>query len=391
MSLRIQLLPLDEMAPDSVLEWELVNSAREVVKRGRSPLREMPKSEACDIVLAAPDVLLLELLLPNFGHAKLHLALPGLMEDTLLGDVENAFLVAGPRDSGGRGAVAAVDKGRLRHVLDMLKRAGMRVRSASAEPLAVALSSRCWRVRVRERYACVRTGPYSGFATSSSDHATPPAELLLALAQAKNHPPACIEVEGAIDEAAWQAAVAPVPLRAVTAKGLIEDTADLELLRYEFSPRMGDGKVWRPTVVAGGAFLLVALLGLNLHAWQLHQESARLRKEIEGIFKQSFPAVQSILDPVLQMRRAVDTLRGASGTAAHSDFIALATQAAALLKKPDVVQSMEYANGVLQMDISPAYEKDKAWQEQMVKAAVQVGFAANFSGARLTFKHGANK
>jgi general secretion pathway protein L len=85
----------------------------------------------------------------------------------------------------------------------------------------------------------------------------------------------------------------------------------LNLRRGTFATRR-DWSAHRKTFVTGGIFLalVLALLGLNLYldTFALRTRLDRIDAEIHEIFRTTFPDVQRIVDPLHQMRTAMDAL-----------------------------------------------------------------------------------
>ena len=95
-ALRLRLCPLAELGADSTLEFEVLDEKRAVLERGRAVLAELPRLPRTELVVAAPDVLLVEAALPPLSGARLRAALPALAEPHLLADIESAYVVASP-------------------------------------------------------------------------------------------------------------------------------------------------------------------------------------------------------------------------------------------------------------------------------------------------------
>jgi hypothetical protein len=168
-------------------------------------------------------------------------------------------------------------------------------------------------------------GERLGIACSYSGGAEPPVELRLAIDQAGASRPEAIEVEGECDSVAWTAAlgvtVAPVgPDRTRAAP------VALELLQYEFAPRMADWRAWRVPAVLAAALALAWIAALNIDAWLKLREERQLRAQMTTVFREAFPRVPVVLDPLAQMRRALVDMRSGAGTSDTGDFLPLAAR-----------------------------------------------------------------
>ncbi|HXV07753.1 MAG TPA: type II secretion system protein GspL [Burkholderiales bacterium] len=357
-TLRVFLCPLAELGAQSVLAYELLDRRRRIMRRGQAVPALLPKTGRCELVLAAPDVLLVDAALPKMRGARLRAALPMLVEEFLLGDMEDALVVAGAPDrASGRATVAMLDRALLQRALGLFAQLRIRVVSATPEPLTLAAAPGCWRVRLRESYGYARTGERLGIALSPALDAGPPRELALALAQ--QPVPSAIEIEGECDAAAWEEALR-VPVRRVRDEQTVAPAVALELLQYEAAPDAADWSRWRGPVVLAAALLLLWIAGLNVQAWLLQREERALRAEMANLVRQAFPEVPVVLDPVVQMRQGVGELRAAAGIDSPTDFLPLATRFAQALADDRAVRSIEYRDAVLHVRFADAHLLESA-------------------------------
>jgi general secretion pathway protein L len=377
-TLRVFLCPLTELGAQSVLAYQLLDRRRRIMRRGQAVPALLPKTGRCEWVLAAPDVLLVDAALPKMSGARLRAALPMLVEEFLLGDMEDALVVAGAPDrASGRATVAMLDRALLLRALGLFGQLRMRVVSATPEPLTLAAAPGCWRVRLRETYGCARTGERLGIALSPSLDGGPPRELALALAQ--QPVPSAIEIEGECDAAAWEEGLR-VPVRRVRDEQAVAPEVALELLQYEAAPDAADWARWRGPIVLAAALLLLWIAGLNVQAWLLQREERALRGEMADLVKRAFPEVPVVLDPVVQMRNGVSELRAAAGIDSPTDFLPLATRFAQALADDRAVRSIEYRDAVLHVRFADARLLESAQARAALSSRLaQDGLEVQFS------------
>jgi general secretion pathway protein L len=377
-TLRVFLCPLAELGAQSVLDYELLDHRRRTLRRGQAVPALLPKSGRCELVLAAPDVLLVDAALPKVSGARLRAALPMLVEEFLLGDMEDALVVAGAQDrTSGRATVAMLDRNLLLRALDLFRQRRIRVVSATPEPLTLASAPGRWRVRLREAYGCARTGERLGIALSPSLDGAPPRELALALAQ--QTAPSAIEVEGECDAVAWEEALR-LPVHKVRNEQAVAPAVALELLQYEAAPDAADWARWRGPVALAAALLLLWIAGLNAQAWLLQREERALRGEMANLVRQAFPDVPVVLDPVVQMRRGVGELRAAAGIDSPTDFLPLATRFAHALADDRAVRSIEYRDAALHVRFADARLLESAQARAALSSRLaQDGLEVQFS------------
>ncbi|MDH5537061.1 MAG: type II secretion system protein GspL [Betaproteobacteria bacterium] len=386
-TLRVRLCPLAELGADSALNYEIIDSDRRVLDRGIAVPGALPRLARVELVIAALDVLLLDSAPPRLSGARLRAALPALAEPMVLGDVERSFVAASKPDSAGRVTLAVLDRALFKRALDLFARLKIEPVSVVPEPLTLPAGRGRWRLRLGDRYGCVRMGERLGIACSLSGGTEPPVELRLALEQAGPARPEAIEVEGECDTAAWTAALG-VQVLAVAPDRSYRAPVVLELLQYEFAPRIADWRAWRLPAVLAVALALVWIAGLNIDAWLKHREAQHLRSQMNAAFREAFPQVPVVLDPLAQMRRAVANMRSGAGTGDAGDFVSLAASfAQAVQAEAESVRLIEYRERALQVRFEPG-TVDKAKRETLVDRLSKAGLVAKFSDSTLSVRRG---
>jgi general secretion pathway protein L len=387
-ALRARLPPLGELGADSAIDFEIIDGDRRVLERGIAVPAALPRLPRVELIIAAPDVLLLDVALPRLSGARLRAALPAVAEPMLLGDIEHAFVVAGRPDGAGRATLAVLDRALLRRALELFARLGIVPDSATPEPLALAAGPGKWRLRLGTAYGSLRMGERLGIACSSARGADPPVELRLALEQAGAARPQAIEVEGECDSAAWTAALG------VTVSTIVPDRSRaapvaLELLQYDFAPRMVDWRAWRLPAALAAALALAWIAALNVDAWLKLREERQLRGQMIAAFRDAFPRVPVVLDPLAQMRRGLADMRAGAGTGDTGDFLPLAASfAQAAQVDAESVRQMEYRDRALLVRFEPRAVDSAAKRDALVARLAKAGLTARFSESVLSVRKG---
>jgi general secretion pathway protein L len=145
-----------------------------------------------------------------------------------------------------------------------------------------------------------------------------------------------------------------------------------------------DWRAWRPALALASVSGLIALVGLNLQAWQMRAERDTLRVAIENRFRQSFPTASVMVDPVLQMQRQVAQLRTAAGQQAGDDFLPLISRFAQILgnQAADAVASIDYREGRLRVRFRGALAESRATREALVEAGRRMGLRVQLDAER---------
>ena len=385
-TLRLLLCPLAELGAESALDYELLDAERTIVRRGRAVLAELPRLPRTELVIAAPDVLLVEATLPPLTGARLRAALPALAEPHLLTELESAYVVAARAVGGTRTTLAALERTLVQRALELLRRASLVPAGATPEQLTLALTPGRWRLRLGAAYSCLRTAPLAGLACSAAAGGEPPVELRLALEQAGDARPQALEVEGACDSAAWSAALG-VPVVAVEApRGRAEPFA-LELLQYELAPRLVSWQAWRVPAALAALCALVWIAGLNIEAALMRHEERSLRAQMTAAVRDTLPSATVVLDPLKQLSRAVADLRVGAGTGDAREFLPLAaTLARALPLAPDTVRMVEFRDQALRVDFDPRALAAPKAREQILEQASAAGLTARLAENTLSVR-----
>jgi len=390
-TLRVRLCPLAELGADSALDFEIIDRERRVLERGIAVPGALPRLARTELVIAAPDALLLDAALPRLSGARLRAALPGLAEPLLLGDIEHAFVVAGRPGGTGHATLAVLDRALFKRALELFARLGIVPASATPEPLTLAAGRGRWRLRVGGAYGSLRMGEQLGIACSYSGGADPPVELRLALEQAGAARPEAIEVEGECEIAAWAASLR-VNVLAVAPDRTRAAPVALELLQYEFAPRMADWSAWRLPAALAAALALAWIASLNIDAWLKLREEQQLRSQINAAFREAFPRVPVVLDPVAQMRRAIADMRSGAGTGDAGDFLPLAASVAqAVQADAESVRLIEYRDRALLVRFEPRAVDSAAKRDALVERLAKGGLSARFSESMLSVRRGGGR
>jgi general secretion pathway protein L len=384
-TLRVRLCPLAELGAETALDYEVLDERRQVVQSERAVPGALPRLPRTELIIAAPDVLLIDAALPPLSGARLRAALQAIAEPHILTDAATAYVVAAPR-LGSRTTLAVLDRVLLQRAVELLRRVKIVPASATPEQLTLPLVDGRWRARMQPTHGCLRTAELRGLACSPGSESEPPVEIRLALEQAGDARPQAIEVEGPCDTDAWAKALGIPVLVAPAAQGRVERPA-LELLQYEFAANVVDWRAWRTPVALAALCAVTWIIGLNVDAWRLLQEERALRGRMEATFREAFPRVPVVLDPLAQMRRGVSDLRSGSDAADPRDFLPLAAGLASAIRgDADVVRALEFRDQVLRVDLEPRAIDTPAKREVLVRQLSAAGLSASFAENTLTVR-----
>ena len=360
---------------------------------GEASIALLPRCHRIDLVFDGGDVFQTAVSAPRLSEAKLRLALPNLLEDRLLADPTQchiAFLPAGRGDKAAARAssmpVAAVDRGVLTRLLDVLALAGTRPRAAySAIYVLPSPGADTLPVFAARGRLVARTAPHEGAAFDLGDDDEPPAALRLALRSGRwqrirAFGPQAARLAGMAEKLGVPVELADRPLDAGAADGAID------LLQGAFARGglLGDMsrmrlslRSWKAPLAWGAVAAAVFIAGMNGYWLKLQSEATALRNRMTTAFRSTF-ADAEMVDPVVQAQRELARLRTRAGQASASDFTALNAQVAQLLAAAPVgiVAGIEYRDAVLQVKFKAP--PDAQLQNRLRAQAVQQGLQLRF-------------
>lgn len=328
-TLRLELVPLQELSPASRVRFALLDRQLQVQREGELPLAEVARGTPAarvEAVLHPADTIVTAVTVPPLPAHRLSAAVAGAVEPMLLGDIETLALAHGTRNPDGSVAVAWAPRDLLARAMQVLASHGLSADALLPAPMMLPLVDNAWSAAERDGHLVVRTGPQSGYCwatdpTTAADGIDPAAAgLLLAIEQEE---PAAL---------CW---FGPVPAWWRSPLDVAEHTRDpgerwrgfapsWSLALPELQPRNGRRSAWRRPLGWAAAAAAVWLVGLNVHAWQLSREEKVLKQRMNDQVKAAFPDLPVIVDPLKQAEQRRNALRSADGKFGDSDFLPMA-------------------------------------------------------------------
>jgi len=410
------------------LPFVLLDRQQKALRTGRASMAMLPRADATVLMIAARDLLLLQLALPPVKGARLMQALPNVVEDLLIQDAQTCHIaVDRPVSADGRRIVAVIDRNWFRFVIGAFTEAGhTRIKAVPilrCLPKAQAPAAPADALEVDTLAAA--TVPADA-ATPLPTLAVPPAPLVAAILGAVMptapavwagemlYTPTHLELAiargdlgegmalradaigstlsalaGAAPVELYQLSGVPgaaqgdaelLPLAAgMQAKPLPFDTlaraalqCDFDLCQFEFaaqSLRLSRStlKRWRIPAWLAGATLLVAIVAGNVDWLMLsRQHSAMLDQQVE-LLMSTFPKTSVVLDPPTQMTRELARLRTAAGELAPDDFLSLSNSLARSMAPlpPSSIAQIVYKEHTLQVTFVPNADIDDAFAARL--------------------------
>lgn len=370
-------IPADWPAQRAACEWALVNASGVQLQRGCSEPRHWPEAERCELVLSAEQCLLLQARLPKGARARTPEVVAYALEDQLVGETDAEHFVIGESVTSSATTEPAatpvwvIARARLRALLATLQPLG-RIPSSVISEIQLAPLHAGWTACLCDaktdhgahphEHGFARLAAENGFAFDLDNLATPPIELRLALqaAQKAATAPAGIDVYAAqgvafdaSTAATWQSSLG-LPVR-MAGEYSWRDCAVREarnLLAGEFAPPRKAQDGWgslRPALLVGVvAFFVYASFSFGEWTWLDHQRN-HLRQQMSDSFRATFPQVQAVVDPPLQMQRLHDQLRRERGQIGATDFLPLLAAATEATAGQGKFRSISFEDGRLEL------------------------------------------
>ncbi|MGL4859641.1 MAG: type II secretion system protein GspL [Enterobacteriaceae bacterium] len=284
-------------------------------------------------------------------------ALPYLIEESLISDVEQLHLVILAREQSNF-YLMGVDIQQLQLWLGGLKEAGIVPQRLLPDVLAVPYSSENWNAcRLGDQWI-IRTELYSGVAIKT--------EWVDSLVTAWSDMPSVTAYsEDPVVPHHWQRGE-PAGIR-LLAQQPLEYLPNL--LQGRFKPKVSNTTLHRWTLVAGLALggVLFSLVNIGLDGYQQQQQVQRLKQQQLTLYHQLLPQAPGMVDdPREQLQKQLDRLQV---SALEPGFIWLIKEAAPLLRQlpPMTLHALQYQShpAALELTLKGVNEKQlQAWSDK---------------------------
>lgn len=313
------------------------------------------------LLLAAADVSMLHVKAPPLSGARLKAALPGLVEEQVLGDPMDCVLTPAPVVSAdGVRSVAVTQRAWLEPLVRTLLALGARAVSAIPAQLCLPISPGQVSGVIGTHALTLRDGLYHGMGLALE--ASPEAAVQTARALAGDAP-LTLYVPAA-ELAAYQALASQAsPPVAVEADTWAHWIAGAKSTSLDMVPSLGaagtratDWGRWRWPMALALLAVVVNLVGVNIEWLRMKREADGLRQSMLQTFRAAYPKDTVIQDPMVQMRMNNARAKAAGGQVGPTEFTWLAAafgEAARALPRPLGIQSLEFKEQVLTIKVKP--------------------------------------
>ncbi len=353
---------VDSAAGNAALcQFAVVGSGGALLQQGAAALGSLTdligSARRVVLLLAASDVTLLRVTVPPLSPARLKAALPGIVEDQILGEPADCVLAATPATGEGVRTVAVVQRAWLEVLAKALLAQGARSICALPAQLCLPLQPGCVAGAISAGESglelTLRLAQYEGFGLTVAPQPGPALQTLRALA---SDTPLTVYV-AASELANYQALAAGLSGITLEAEHWAHwvaaaRTAAPDLMRSlgAAGERARDWRRWRWPLRLALLTLLVNIAGVNIEWLRLRRDAASVRLSMLQTFKAAYPKETVILDPIAQMRKNIGIVKLENGQLAPDEFTALCAalgEALARLPHQTGIASLEYRERAL--------------------------------------------
>jgi general secretion pathway protein L len=344
--------------------FAVVGDGGAIEQQGEGPLRNLGDlvgaSRRTVLIPAAADVSLLSVQAPPLSGARLKAALPALVEEHILGDPDDAVLVAAPEQPDGTRPIAVADRDWLEGVVRSLLAQGARSVAAVPAQLCLPLLPGSVTAAVSGTELTLRQGLFQGFGLALD--ANPAAVLQTARAFGGDAamtlyvPRAQVGEYGALAQDAGAGVAIEADDWAHWIAGSKSTALDLVSGLGAAGVPARDWRRWRWPIRLAALAVAINLVGLNLDWLRLRREADTVRQSMTATFRSVYPRETAILDPVLQMRQNIARARAATGETSPDEFTYLASafgEAARASGRQPGITSIEYRERALVVKVKP--------------------------------------
>lgn len=348
----------------ALCQFAQVTDSGAIEQHGEGSLRNLGDlvgiSRRIVVLLAGADVTVLSVQAPPLTGARLKAALPGLVEEHILGDPADCVLVAAPQQPDESRPIAVVDRLWLQDIVRSLLAQGARSVGAVPAQLCLPLRPGSVSAAVSGSELILRQGLFQGFGLALD--ANPVAVLQTARAFGGDAPLVLYVPRSRLGEYQALATEAALDI-AVDGDDWVHWIAGAKTAGIDMVGGLGaaatqkrDWRRWRVPLALAGVVVALNLIALNVDWMRQRHQATLLRQSMTQIFRSAYPNQTTIFDPAAQMRQNIARARAGSGEVAPDEFTYLAAafgEAARGLGRQPGIASIDYRERALSVKVKP--------------------------------------
>jgi general secretion pathway protein L len=334
-----------------------------IAQRGDGALRNLGDLVAASrrvvLLLAGADVTLLAVQAPPLSGARLKAALPGLVEEHILGDPLDQVLVSAPAQADGSRPVAVVQRDWFESLVRTLLAQGARVVAALPAQLCLPLQPGSVAAAIGGGELTLRQGLFQGLGLALDG--SPAVALQTVRALAGDAPLVLYVPPEQLGE--YQALSGEAgPAIALEGDDWSHWIAGSKSTAFDLVPGLGaagarsrDWRRWRWPLRLALLAVAVNLAGLNIEWLRMRREANAIRQSMTQTFRAAYPR-EPAFEPLAQMRQNIARAKASTGQVGPDEFTWLAAAFGETLRAlghPLGIASIEYRERALSIKIKP--------------------------------------
>jgi len=345
--------------------WILCNNGKPMgtmIKGSLTSAAKAARDARVIVIVPGEDVVITDVALPGQNRQRLMAALPFALEDQLIDDVNGLHFVLGPRHGNGNYVVAIVNKEKMIRWSDVCDELGLRVDVMVPDTLALSTSIGTWTILLEDTRSIVRTGVHSGFAV---DHSNLNQLLGTTITDAEGVTPEridiidCRDININSDDFSLDSGI---ELHVNNFEGdsltwlaeYFDYEAPVNLLSGEFSRQekvRGHLRKWYPAAAMLAVFIVLNLTLNIIEYVSLSNESNKLNRSMETLYKKTFPQAKRVVNAPAQMLQKYQELQKLSGNS-QSSLTEMLTKISPILRATPgmYIKSLRYQNGRIDLE-----------------------------------------
>ncbi len=357
------LLESPDIEESHIVEWIKLDGEGIPITRGAEALLEQVSSitqNAHVIVLLPLQQMLLTNVNTRARKAKhLQKAIPFALEDEVADDVGDLHFAIGQRYGDNNYPVAVIEKNALDTILETLASADIYPDVLTADVFGLPIRNDSWTILIEEERALVRTSRYTGF---TIDLHNLQQVLTASLRQAEETPVELNVYRCDDDKNNIKRLNFPINTNELDdcppqllADGLDEDEC-INLLQSSYQKKDKKHRQFAPWKYAAMLFAVwigLSLVSVVIDSMRLSREEKKLDAQMGHVLKQTFPNIQNVSNPRLQMEQRLKNIVADASPNAKAGFMELLAISSESMQKAGKIniESMRYREGKLNVSV----------------------------------------
>lgn len=294
-------------APVAWLVWS--EAEQEIIATGElsspvelSSLKERTKHQSAIALIPGCDVSLRTVELPAKAGRKALTAIPYMLEDEVVGDIENQFIVLGPKKDNSQN-VLLIDHDRMGIWLGLLEQAGIHCSKMLPDFLALPVLEDKWHACQMGNELLIRQSDWQASMGETSWIYT----ALEAETKSQEQP---VSIEfitepeiGSVANAEINFNASALPLQVLATNAIASKFTLLQDQYKQKKKGTGPVKQWRIAAILATVAVLTTFVDKGLNAYSLQKQNEELQQQIVAEYKRAFPEARRIVNVRSQMRQ----------------------------------------------------------------------------------------